>query len=240
MSSSPILSTRNNVQPRPEAVAPAWHTVVVIAVLFGISLFGALKGNMPGVAAHSRVPGYCVVMLFEWALVAFIAYALKRRGMRMSELVAGRWEGAAQIRRDIGIAVAFVLVCGVGLLAGLGYLLKAAPNAAIRNLFPRGPLEITFYLMLTATAGFCEEVIFRGYLQRQFSALTKSVVGGIVLQGIVFGASHGYQGWKFMVMISVYGITFGLLAVWRRSLRPGIIAHFLQDSIGGLLGPYLP
>jgi uncharacterized protein len=107
-------------------------------------------------------------------------------------------------------------------------------------LLPHGPVEIAFYLLLTATAGFCEEVIFRGYLQRQFTVLTRSVAGGIVLQGIVFGASHGYQGWKFMLMISVYGVTFGLLAAWRRSLRPGIIAHFLQDAVGGIVSSYFP
>jgi uncharacterized protein len=43
-----------------------------------------------------------------------------------------------------------------------------------------------------------------------------------------------------MLLIAVYGTTFGLLAIWRRSLRPGMLAHFLQDAIGGILGPYLP
>jgi uncharacterized protein len=222
------------------SIAPLWHTVVVLAALFGVSLFGALKGTMSGPGTYGRAPGYVLIMIFEWAIVAFIWYALKRRGLRMGELFGGRWERSAQIRRDIAIGVAFMLVCGVGLLTGLGYLLKATPNAALRNMMPRSPVEIAFYLLLTATAGFCEEVIFRGYLQRQFTALTRSVAGGIVLQGIAFGASHGYQGWKFMLMITVYGITFGLLARWRRSLRPGMIAHFLQDAVGGLLAPYLP
>jgi membrane protease YdiL (CAAX protease family) len=38
-----------------------------------------------------------------------------------------------------------------------------------------------------------------------------------------------------MVVISLYGILFGLLAFWRKSLRPGMIAHFVQDGVGGLL-----
>jgi hypothetical protein len=32
---------------------------------------------------------------------------------------------------------------------------------------------------------------------------------------------------------------FGLLAYWRRGLRPGMIAHFLQDFGSGLAGRYL-
>ena len=39
-----------------------------------------------------------------------------------------------------------------------------------------------------------------------------------------------------MFIIAVYGCLFGLLAEWRRSLRPGMMAHFLQDSVLGLVG----
>jgi len=38
-----------------------------------------------------------------------------------------------------------------------------------------------------------------------------------------------------MLTICVYGCLFGLLARWRGSLRPGMMAHFLQDGVGGLL-----
>ncbi len=90
--------------------------------------------------------------------------------------------------------------------------------------------------MLALTAGIGEEILFRGYLQRQFAALTRSTATGLVLQGVAFGAAHGYQGKKYMCVIAVYGCLFGLLAYWRRSLRPGMMAHFLQDAVGGLVG----
>ena len=38
-----------------------------------------------------------------------------------------------------------------------------------------------------------------------------------------------------MGVIAVYGCLFGLLALWRKNLRPGIIAHILQDSLAGLV-----
>jgi Type II CAAX prenyl endopeptidase Rce1-like len=58
-------------------------------------------------------------------------------------------------------------------------------------------------------------------------------VAGMLIQGIIFGMGHGYQGVKLVPVIALYGCLFGLLAQWRRSLRPGIIAHFLQDGIAG-------
>lgn len=207
---------------------------MVVAVLLGFSMLSAHTRSLPGVTGHQRIRGYALAMIFEWATTGFIWYALRQRGLKISELVGGNWARPLHVLRDIGLAIGFLLV-SAGVLNGLGYLLKAVPNQAIRNMFPEGPAQVAVYLLLVVTAGFCEEIIFRGYLQRQFTALSRSLTGGIVLQGIVFGASHGYQGWKYMLSISVFGIMFGILALWRRSLRPGMIAHFLQDGLGGLL-----
>ena len=86
---------------------------------------------------------------------------------------------------------------------------------------------------MSATAGFCEEIIFRGYLQRQFAAMTNSMLIGVLLSAAVFGASHGYEGVARMVLIGIYGLMFGLLAWWRKSLRPGMIAHAWHDALSG-------
>ena len=64
---------------------------------------------------------------------------------------------------------------------------------------------------------------------------------GIVLQGVVFGLAHAYQGPIQIIVIVVFGCMFGLLAHWRKSLRPGMTAHFLQDAVGGLvLAHFMP
>jgi len=80
-----------------------------------------------------------------------------------------------------------------------------------------------------------EETIFRGYLQRQFIALTRSVPVGILLSAAGFGAVHAYQGFRSVVLIGIFGAMFGLLAHWRRSIRPGIIAHAWHDALIGVL-----
>jgi uncharacterized protein len=213
--------------------------VIVLLVLLGFSFLGAHQRNIPGISAYGRSGGYLLAMLMEWCLTAFIWYGVKRRGGELRDLVGGRWARFTDFLRDLGIAIAFMVVCGFGLINGVAHLLKAKTPPGIRNLLPQSPKEIALYLLLALTAGFCEELIFRGYLQRQFAALTHAASGGIVFQGIVFGAAHGYQGWKLMVAIAVFGITFGLLATWRRSLRPGMIAHFLQDGVAGVLGRHL-
>ena len=73
--------------------------------------------------------------------------------------------GWKPIRRDLGIAGGFLLGSNI-VLALLGRLLRATPNQAIRNLLPHGGFEVALYLVLALTAEICEEIIFRGYLQR--------------------------------------------------------------------------
>lgn len=235
------LSTPATAQAGPshQAIAPAWHTVIILVVLLGFSLLSYNRGNLPGVGGYGRVRGYALTMVMEWALTVFMWYGIRRRGVRMRDLVGGRWNSITDFLRDFGIAFSFLIVCGLGVNGLVTFLLGAKTPPSVRNLLPQTPTEIAVFLMLAMTAGFCEEAIFRGYLQRQFAALTRSMSGGILLQGIVFGAAHGYQGWKLMVSIAIFGITFGLMAIWRRSLRPGMIAHFLQDGIGGILGSHL-
>ena len=77
--------------------------------------------------------------------------------------------------------------------------------------------------------------VFRGYLQRQFIALTKNVPAGILLSAAAFGAAHAHQGFRMLILIGLYGAVFGILAHWRGSVRPGIIADAWQDSLNGVL-----
>jgi membrane protease YdiL (CAAX protease family) len=225
-------------RPGVRAIAPAWHTAVVLLVLFGLSALGARQQGLPVLAGHGPAAGYLSVMAVEWLLTAFIWRGIRRRGMRLSELIGGSWPSARAVLRDLGIALLF-LVASHLVLGLLGYLLKVTPSPGVRSLFPNGPIEVVLYVMLSFTAGICEEILFRGYLQRQLAALTRSTAAGMILQGVAFGLAHGYQGKKYMLIIAVYGCLFGLLTYWRRSLRPGMIAHFTQDAVGGLLGRYL-
>jgi membrane protease YdiL (CAAX protease family) len=107
-------------------------------------------------------------------------------------------------------------------------------------LAPEGPAQIAAWLLVCVTAGFCEETIFRGYFQKQFIAWTKNEPVGIVLSAVIFGACHIYQGPKAVVVITVYGLLFGILAQWRKSMRPGMITHALHDAAGGLAVRFLP
>jgi hypothetical protein len=48
-----------------------------------------------------------------------------------------------------------------------------------------------------------------------------------------------YQGVKGVITISIYGARFGILAVVRKSLRPGMMQHAGQDIFSGIVGGIL-
>jgi membrane protease YdiL (CAAX protease family) len=119
---------------------------------------------------------------------------------------------------------------------------QLAPDASqlhtlhtLTQLAPTSEGEVIAWVALCVIAGFAEELIFRGYLHRQFTAWARgAVVVGVVFSALLFGAAHGYQGARNMVLLVVFGALFSVLALLRRSLRPGMFAHSWHDLITGL------
>lgn len=104
----------------------------------------------------------------------------------------------------------------------------------LTELAPANGVEIAAWGLLCLVVGFSEELIFRGYLQSQGIALLRNTPIAVVAAAIVFGLGHGYQGARGVVLISVYGSLFGILALLRRNLLPGMIAHSWHDFATGM------
>jgi CAAX protease family protein len=222
-------------------VASPIHTVgllVILAVWTWRGVLGMIR--VQGHAAISLTYTYSITIVLEWLVVAYVAWGIRRNGGSLRDLIGGRWSRRRDVLRDALIALGFwivVLFCMAGL--GLALHVRQQPQI-IRLLAPEGALEIAGWLLLSCTAGFCEEIIFRGYLQRQFTAMSGSVPVGILLSAIIFGAVHLYQGGKRIIMLVVFGAMLGTLAHLRRSLRPGMMTHAWQDSLVGLLIRFVP
>ena len=223
------------------------HLAVLLAILLGFSYVGA-QGQQRTVERLGRPVFYTATIVWEWLLLAYVWVGMRRQRLTLAQITGGRWKTPEDALLDLALAAGFWFIAvgvlvGVGLMLGIGHGPSQGPQQAdalkevmkkVGFLAPANAKEIIIWLGLSATAGFCEEIIFRGYLQRQFIALTGSSLIGIVLSAAVFGASHGYEGPQRMVQIGVFGLLFGILAHFRKSLRPGMIAHAWHDSIVGV------
>lgn len=222
--------------PSSRLLAPWWHTALLIVVLLTASLNGT-RITHPN-STGGRMSLYLWTISFEWILVGFVWLGTRKR-IRMRDLIGGRWAKLEDFFLDIVYAGFFwgVAMLVLGLSAKAMHLDQASKIESMRKqlgfLAPASNLELIVWLCVSSTAGFCEEIIFRGYLQRQFSAMANSAFFGVLLSAIIFGASHGYEGTARMFLIAIYGLMFGLLAWWRKSLRPGMIAHAWHDALSG-------
>ncbi len=216
----------------PKLIAPLWHTALFLLAIGGLGAWGAHQQGLPALGS-SRAVNYLFTIAWEWLLFALAAWGIRLGGGSIQSVMGGSWSTARQFLRDLGIGLLFLLGSNI-LLAGLQAVLRPGPNANIARLLPRSATEITLWIFLSLSAGICEEFTFRGYLQKQLHGSVKNATAAVVIQGIIFGAGHAYQGLKLVVMIVVLGSLLGWLAQWRKSTRPGMISHFLQDAAGGI------
>lgn len=229
---------------RPAAIAARWHTIVLVAVLLLFS-FSAAKRHKQFTAEQGHIPLYVATMAWQYALLGYVYFGVRRHGGRLRDLVGGRWNEFEDVLIDVGIAAGYWIVSAF-VLAGLLYLLGFADPAKLQParkvlevLMPQNTVEMILWVAVSITAGFCEEIIFRGYLLRQFAAISGSMTLGVAAQALLFGLGHGYQGPERMFVIAVWGAMFGALALWRKSLRPGMMAHTFHDTLSGLAGRFM-
>ncbi len=222
-------------------VAPRWHTALLVALFLGLTVGGALFQRQaqaqPGtLLEHPRVlPLYLSLIAMEWGLFLYVwKGGLRRTGTQLRDLIGGRWRSPADFAVDVGLA-AGLWTANMIVDKGIDRWLPSHA-ASIQTLLPRRPSEILLWIGVCVSAGICEEVVFRGYFQKQFEAFTGSRWIALFLQAALFGIAHGYQGLEACFKIAVYGAMFGLLAIWRGSLRPGMIAHTGTDILSGIFG----
>ncbi|HEX4605995.1 MAG TPA: CPBP family intramembrane glutamic endopeptidase [Candidatus Angelobacter sp.] len=228
---------------KPALIAPLWHTLLIAALILANSFLGSSKlGAVQG--SGSRILLYAGTFITQLVLILLIWFGIRLRGVRMRDLIGGRWKTPEDFLLDVGLAIGFLIVALLLLFlvrVALGTIdlhnLQKSKDDAVKMfalLAPHTYLEAGLFVLLSISAGLFEEIIFRGYLQRQLGALGQNAVIGIVGSGILFGLAHGYQGKRMMVAIGVFGVFFGIMAYLRKSLRPGMIAHAMQDSIAGI------
>jgi uncharacterized protein len=235
-----IVTTRVDLQ-NPKLIAPLWHTGLLVVIFAALALCGALFQHRasvdPGMLQQhpSVVPLYLSLIAMEWGLFLYVRKGLLLTGFSMRELLGGRWASLRDIVVDLILAAA---IWGLWTLILLTWNRWLGPGhaASIQTLLPRGGAETMLWIGVSVSAGICEELAFRGYFQRQFAALAHRRWLALCAQAVLFGVSHGYQGIEACTKIVLFGLLFGVLALWRRSLRPGMVAHAWGDIASGIFG----
>jgi len=205
-------------RPLPRCVAPFWHTAALVLLIVLVALVGTLARTTAAPAPRiSSV--YVPAILVQAGLVYYVSRAFRPRSV-LRDLVGPMRPG------DLAVALAlaaFVIACE---------LVFEHPSARALTILPRTGPERAFWILVAASVGFAEELVYRGYFITQLRAFTGSVLVAVALQAILFAIAHANQGAFAMLRFGGYALAFGLVAVWRRSLVPTILCHVGIDMIG--------
>jgi len=219
-----------STRPRNLAGLPG---LILILSLFAVAST-VLTWRLPAagdISTTLKASVYGAVFAFEWILAGYVVWQLRRLSLRVGNVInmpstPKRW------LVDILIACGFWVLL-IALEGVFVWLLRPGQERYL-ILVPGNRIETGLWIVLSMAAGFCEELVFRGYLQRILESSWNAGLA-IALQAVIFGLVHWYQGFKNVALIVVLGLMLGLLARWRGSLWPGMLAHMWVDIAGVLL-----
>jgi membrane protease YdiL (CAAX protease family) len=222
-----VDSGMNGLGTSEQPTLAGWRLSGVIGILLSTSiLFAYIKGS-----SGTHLVMYLGIIAFDVSLLALVL------GDSDSCL---REQITSLVQRPRSLFFDLIVAAGIWLTwTFLSRLIVSALGSegwgSAQEILPNTRLELAVWMLLSLSAGVSEEIVFRGYLHLKLRALTGLRALGILGQAVLFGASHGYQGWKNIVLITVLGMIYGV-AVWmRKGLRANVIAHTSMD-IGGVFG----
>jgi len=214
-----------------------WKVFCIVA-LFGAGLLasGVLRHLNLSAEDPSALTGYAIEIYI--ALTILAAILLRRSGVPMKRLGFGL---AFKPARYLVLAAV-----GVGLIQLAGFLLEpfwerlfnGSRDLARFSDVAGSPVELLKLMTLNWTvAAFGEELAFRIVLMRGIAfALgdSRRAFGvALIVQAVVFGLVHMYQGPAGIFGAAINGLIFGGLTLAARgSIWPAAIAHGSSNSIG--------
>lgn len=233
-----ISSMLQAVSPMLPAVSAGLQTAIVAYLVLGEPLWGKYKYAELTFKAPTdrgaRSRFYRWIILLEWSLVGLVALAL--------------WLGEYPVVATLGLRSSLpfsrdlLLGLGGGILGvltiqfvAIRYLRALRENYAHRldalgPLLPTTGWERFQFALLSLTAGFCEEVLFRGFL---FFFIATLVPGApdwalVTVSAVVFGFARWYQGWTGVMSTGLLGAVFGFMFLGGNLWGP-IILHAVID-----------
>ena len=207
---------------------PRMRTYHFLAAFFSTAIFLVLVRLLPSLktASNPLVIARCV---FEAAAAVLILYVMTRAGDQPLEAFGIRKVRLATFGWGFLCFLASAIFSAITLFAfsrfGIGQ-----DKATLMALASR-PAPII--LLIAATAGIAEEIIFRSVLITELEAATGLRWIAALVSLAVFALAHvGGWGPSQIIFAAVPGLVLTLFFLWKRDLWICIIAHFLTDAAG--------
>jgi membrane protease YdiL (CAAX protease family) len=221
----------------PDRLDIAFAIALQIVVLANEFLYNKrLKAQVAAGVSNARRNAYRDVMVMEWGLttIALLLWARAQRPWNTLGLVPPHdWHLITGI-----VVTALIIAITVRQSRALQRL-SDERRAALRGRLsevefftPHTPAEHRGFMLVSLTAGFCEELLYRGFL----TWLVASYVGlpaAIGIVAVAFGLAHASLGRQGMINSALVGLALSVVVVITGWLVPAMIVHALLDLGAG-------
>jgi uncharacterized protein len=223
-----------------------WDLALIVAFLAtAVPLMGRRRiqqlMRIPQTNKLERLALYASTMAFQWLISAIILWRITAHGIPAAQL--GLRIGRPLLTSAVAAALAIVVLANqMYSLRHVGATAVDESNVLVQmalKVFPQDAAERLAFFAVVVTVAFCEEWIYRGFVQRIFHDWGSTAIAGIVGSAILFAGAHLYQGRRGLLSTFSVGLIFSAVRWWTGSLIPSMAAHFVADLTAGYLSPSL-
>ncbi len=224
------MSSGNTVVTKPgetnDARTRAWVTVLVL-VVWQLPWPGYF---FPGEGFGAQPAREAVFWVLTAALVAYVRLA-ERRSLSSIGLARPTWRTPA-----FGVIGAIVTIAGIAFVYMVVFPALGLPtNESGGDALKSTPLWLRVAIVLRAAV--FEEIFYRGFAIERLTELTRRRWLAALISLAAFTFAHlSYWGWAHLLVAAIGGAVLSALYLLRRDLLANMMAHFLTDGVGFLLG----
>lgn len=204
------------------AVIVAWWIVMTVRQL----THPAIPHSVSGIAVS------VTLRAIEALVVAWLL--LRLSGESLADLGLTRRGFGRSLAWGALVAVGAWVVINVGVNSLLANLFRTGGTPPIlRELF-RNPADLPAWIVAAVVGGGFHEELKRAFALSRFERLLgrPGLVVALVIDSIVFGLGHLYQGWSGAASAGVTGLICAFVYLRRRRVVDAMIVHALFDLLG--------
>jgi len=182
----------------------------------------------------SSIPELLLRKSLEAGITFFAVWLLLRKSNQTLTDLGFRLDGFRGILiYGVLLPVGLFLITNVVLNSFLSALTNAGTASAVRALF-RDPREAPYWILTAIIGGGFAEELQRAFVLTRFEQLfgRRGLAVAVVVDSVVFGLRHLYQGGTGAISAGFTGLIFALIFLRRRQVVDAMVSHAGYDLLG--------
>jgi membrane protease YdiL (CAAX protease family) len=208
--------------------------LLLVLIMLPVLSSRSLRGQAD-IVRHQKISFYLVGMAIQWILTIACFFVIRDDSLPPAD-IGLRLSHPLKITLTIGLGVTTALVVLTALIFWLQLARGWRESDVLTAILPETGREKLLFVALAGTAGFCEETLYRGFAITRLAIITGGLWSAAIVAVVIFSAGHVYQGTVGVLRAGVLGAVLAATFVLTGSLVPGMIAHFLLDTLAGFFG----